>query len=74
MKCTGPEVHMAKIFNSNVGEVCDEDICHACDSDENARSVIIIDSGCSAHMFSDWRMFRNFRTKMVSNSSVIMVN
>ena len=26
-------------------------------------SVIIIDSECSAHMFSDWRVFRNFRTK-----------
>ena len=27
------------------------------------RSYIIIDSGCSTHMFSDWRGFRNFRTK-----------
>ena len=25
--------------------------------------MIIIDGGCSAHMFSDWRVFRNFRTK-----------
>ena len=54
---------MVEVFNFNVGEVCDEYICFACDSDKNARKVSIIDSGCSAHMFSDWRVFRNFRTK-----------
>ena len=36
---------------------------HTCDSVENARRVINIDSGCSAHMFSDWRVSRNFGTK-----------
>ena len=35
----GPEVHMADVFNTNMGEVCDEYTCYACDSDENARSV-----------------------------------
>ena len=58
----GPEAYMVEVFNSNVGEMCDEYICHACNSTENARSVIIIDSGCSAQMFSDWRVFYNFRT------------
>ena len=57
------EVHMAEVFNSNVGEVCDEYACHECDTDVNALSVTIIDIRCSAHMFSDWRVFRNFRTK-----------
>ena len=58
-----PEVHMVEVFNSNVGEVCDEYNCHACASDINARKVIIIESGCNAHMFSDWRVSRNFRTR-----------
>ena len=49
--------------NSNVKEVCFGYTCHTCDSSENARRFIIIDSGCSAHMFSDWRVSRNFRTK-----------
>ena len=53
---------MVEVFYSNVGEVCDEYNCHACASDVDARKVIIIDSGCSAHMFSDWRVFRKFRT------------
>ena len=56
-----PETHMAEVYNSNVGEVCDEYTCNTCDNDDNARKAIIIDSGCSAHMFSDWRVFRNFR-------------
>ena len=54
---------MAEVYNSNVGEVYDEYTCYACDIDGNARSTIIIDNGCGAHMFSDWRGFRNFRTK-----------
>ena len=54
---------MVELFNSDVGEVSDEYTCHACDSFDNPRRVIIIDIGCSAHMFSDWRVFRNFRTK-----------
>ena len=53
---------MAEVYNSNVGEVCDEYNCNACDNDVNARKVIIIDIGCSAHMFSDWRVFQNFCT------------
>ena len=55
-----PEVHMVGVFNSHVGEVCDEYTCHACDIRDNARRVIIIDSRCSAHMFSDWRVFHIF--------------
>ena len=27
----GPEVHMAAVYNSYVGEVCDEHTCYACD-------------------------------------------
>ena len=54
---------MAEVFNSNVGEVCDEYTCHTCDSSDNALRVIIIDSGCSAHIFSGWRLFLNFRAK-----------
>ena len=46
------------IFNR--GEFCGEYSCYWCDSDENERSIIIVDSGCSAHMFSDWRVFKNF--------------
>ena len=57
------EDHMVKVFNFNLGEVCDEYTCHACDSVDNPRRVIIIDSGCSANMFSDWRVFRYFRNK-----------
>ena len=54
---------MFEVFSSNVGEVYDEYTCHACGSAKNARKVIIIDSGCSALMFSDWRVFRIFRIK-----------
>ena len=50
---------MTEVLNSNVGEVCDEDTCHACDSADNPRRVIII----SAHMFSNLRVFCNFRAK-----------
>ena len=46
-----------------MGEVCDEYTCHECDIDKNARSVIIIDNGYNAHMFSDLRVFHNFCTK-----------
>ena len=59
----GPEVHTEEVYNSNVGGMFDEDACHECNADDNARIVINIDSGCSAHMFSDWRVFQNFRTK-----------
>ena len=58
-----PEVHMAEIYNSNVRELCGENTCNACHSDENARINIIIDNGCCSHMVSVWRGFRNFRTK-----------
>ena len=47
---------MVEVFNCNEDEVCDEYTCHACASDVNVRKVIIIDSGCSAHMFSDRRV------------------
>ena len=58
-----PEVHMVEVFNSNLGEVCENYTCNAWKSTDNPRRVTIIDSGCSAHMFSDWRVFRNFRIK-----------
>ena len=51
---------MVEVFNSNVGEVCDGYTCHAYDSVDNAHRVIIIESGCNAHKFSDWRVFRTF--------------
>ena len=35
---------MVEVYNTNVGEVCDEYTCYSCDSDGNARSVIIINS------------------------------
>ena len=54
---------MAEVFNSNMGEVCDEYIYYVCDNGEKARSVIIIDSGCSARMLSDWRVHCTFRSK-----------
>ena len=67
-----PEVHMVEVFNSNVGEVCDEYTCHACDSDANARKVIIIDSGSSAHMFSDWRVLATFAPRLEYKCGVRM--
>ena len=53
---------MAEVFISNVGEVCDEYTCHTCDSSDSVRRAIIIYSGCSAHMSSDWIFSRNFRS------------
>ena len=42
---------MVEEYNSNVGALCDEYSRQECDIDENTRGVIIIDSGCIAHMF-----------------------
>ena len=33
-----------------------------CDVQGVVRNIIIFDSGCSRHMFSDWRMFKNLNT------------
>ena len=62
----GPEVFMAEVYKSNVEEMCDKYTCYACDSGENARSVIIIDSRCSAHMFSDWKVSATFAPRLGS--------
>ena len=44
-------------------EVRDRYTCYACDSGENARTVIAFCYGYSVYMFSHWRFFRNFHTK-----------
>ena len=67
-----PEFHIAEVFNSNVREVSEDYSCYVCDSDENARRVIIIDSGCSSHMFFDSRVcFEIFVPRLVFNSTVL---
>ena len=55
--------HVTEVYSFNVDEGCDEANCYACDSDENARSDIIIGCGCNAYIFFDRRKYINVHTK-----------
>ena len=49
----------SKIVLANNGEINEEYSCFVCDVQGVVRNVIIFDSGCSRHMFSDYKMFKN---------------
>ena len=55
-------IDKSKIVSSYNGEINEEYSCFVCDVQGVVRNIIIFDSGCSRHMFSNWRMFKNIST------------
>ena len=47
---------------SHNGQINEEYLCFVGDVQGVERNITIFDSGCSRHMFSDWRVFKNLST------------
>ena len=52
----------SKIVWNHNGNINEEYSCFVCDVQGVALNKIVFDSGCSRHMFADWRLFKNLST------------